>query len=117
MNLIKVVVISQKQDNKKKKEVDAISYEADLKEIKEMFQILKEKLLVKLSEAKTSKEYKNIENIFDYRFVWMVGDIEKLEKKVTQNKFNTIKEATDSIASLKENIMNKMNKIESEEVS
>lgn len=46
----------------------------------------------------------------------MVKDIEDLEKKVTQKKFNTIKEATDSIASLKEKIMNKMRKIESEEV-
>lgn len=102
--------------DKRKREVDSISYEADLKEIKEMFQILKEKLLVKLSEAKTSEDYKNIENIFDYRFVWMVGDIEKLEKKVTQNKFNTIKEATDSITSLKEKIAKIMRKMEGEEV-
>lgn len=105
------------KDDKRKREVDAISYEADLKEIKEMFSKLKAKLILKLSEANTYEEYSKLENVFDYRFVWMVGDIEKLEKKVTQNKFNTIKEATDSIASLKENIMNKMNKIESEEVS
>ena len=63
--------------DKRKREVDSISYETDLKEIKEMFQTLKEKLLVKLSEAKTSEDYRNIENIFDYRFAWMVNDIEK----------------------------------------
>lgn len=102
--------------DKRKREVDSISYEADLKEIKEMFQTLKEKLLVKLNEAKTSEEYDKLENVFNYRFVGMVGDIEKLEKKVTQNKFNTIKEATDSIADLKERITKIMRKMEGEEV-
>lgn len=102
--------------DKRKREVDSISYEADLKEIKEMFQTLKAKLVLKLSEANTYEEYSTLNNVFDYRFVWMVGDIEKLEKKVTQNKFNTIKEATDSIASLKERITKIMRKMEGEEV-
>ena len=104
------------KDDKRKREVDAISYEADLKEIKEMFSKLKAKLVLKLSEANTYEEYSTLENVFDYRFVWMVGDIEKLEKKVTQNKFNTIKEATDSITSLKEKIAKIMRKMEGEEV-
>lgn len=98
--------------DKRKREVDSISYEADLKEIKGMFQTLKEKLILKLSEAKTSEEYSNIDNVFDYHFIWMVIDIEKLERKVTQNSFSTVKEATDSIASLKESIIEKMKKLE-----
>lgn len=102
--------------DKRKREVDAISYEADLKEIKEMFSKLKANLVLKLNEANTYEEYSKLENVFDYHFVWMVGDIEKLEKKVTQNKFNTIKEATDSIVSLKEKIMKTMRKMEGEEV-
>lgn len=101
--------------DKRKREVDSISYEADLKEIKEMFQILKGKLLVKLNEAKTSEDYKNIENVFDYRFAWMVNDIEKFEKKVTQNNFRTIEEATDDIKSLKEQIEVKIRKIDGKE--
>ena len=80
-----------------------------------MFQTLKEKLLVKLSEAKTSEDYRNIENIFDYRFAWMVNDIEKFENKVTQNNFRTIKEATDNIKSLKEQIEVKIKKIDGKE--
>lgn len=98
--------------DKRKREVDSISYEADLKEIKEMFQTLKEKLLVKLSEAKTSEDYENIENIFDYRFVWMVRDIEDFETNVTQNKFRSVKEAADDIAELKEQIAKKIRKID-----
>ena len=98
--------------DKRKREVDAISYETDLKEIKEMFQTLKEKLVLKLSEAKTSEEYKNIEGIIDYRFVWMVSDIEGFERKVTQNNFYTVKEATDSIKSIKEEITKRTRKIE-----
>lgn len=101
--------------DKRKREVDSISYEADLKEIKEMFQTLKEKLVLKLNEANTYEEYSKLENVFDYRFVWMVGDIEKLEKKVTQNKFNTIKEATDSITSIKEKIEVEIRKINGKE--
>jgi hypothetical protein len=100
---------------KRKREVDSISYEADLKEIKEMFQTLKEKLLVKLSEAKTREEYSSIENIFNYRFVWMVRDIENFETNVTQNKFRTVKEATDDIKSLKEQIEVKIRKIDGKE--
>ena len=98
--------------DKRKREVDAISYEADLKEIKGMFQVLKEKLIIKLSEVKTSKEYDDIRDVFDFNFVWMVRDIEQLEKKVNQNSFCTIKEATDSIASLKKKIAEKIRKIE-----
>lgn len=98
--------------DKRKREVDTISYEADLKEIQSMFHVMKEKLIIKLSEAKTSKEYNNIENIVDYKFVWMVKELEEFETKVTQNGFHTIKEATDSIASLKEKIANKTRKIE-----
>ena len=98
--------------DKRKREVDAISYEADLKEIKGMFQVLKEKLIIKLSEAKTSKEYDDARAIFDYYFVWIVRDIEQLEKKVNQNSFCSVKEATDSIASLKEKIAEKTRKIE-----
>ena len=98
--------------DKRKREVDSISYEIDLKEIKEMFQELKEKLLLKLGEAKTSEEYGNIKDIFDYKFVWMVGNIEKFETKVTQNKFRTVEEATDSITRLKEKITEKLRKVE-----
>ena len=100
------------KEDKRKREVDAISYEADLKEIKGMFQVLKEKLIIKLSEAKTSKEYDDIRYVFDFNFVWMVRDIGQLEKKVTQNSFCSIKEATDSIANLKEKIAEKTRKIE-----
>lgn len=101
--------------DKRKREVDSISYETDLKEIKKMFQILKEKLLIKLSEAKTTDEYGSIEDVFDYKFVWMVGDIEKFETKVMQNKFRTVKEATDDIAGLKEQIAKKIRKIDGKE--
>lgn len=101
--------------DKRKREVDSISYEADLKEIKEMFQILKNKLVLRLSEAKTSEDYKNIENIFNYNFVWMVRNIENFETKVMQNKFHTVKEATDNITGLKERIANKIGKIDGKE--
>lgn len=101
--------------DKRKREVDSISYEADLKEIKEMFQTLKEKILIKLSEAKTTEEYRSIEDIFNYKFVWMVRDIEEFEIKVMQNKFHTIEEATGSITRLKEQIAEKIRKIDGKE--
>lgn len=97
--------------DKRKREVDSISYEADLKEIKEMFQILKKKLVLRLSEAKTSEDYKNIESVFNYSFTWIVRDMENFEIKVMQNKFRTVKEATDSITDLKEKIKEKIKNI------
>lgn len=101
--------------DKRKREVDSISYEADLKEIKEMFQILKKKLVLRLSEAKTSGDYKNIESVFDYSFIWMVRDMEDFETKVMQNNFRTVEEATGSITDLKEQIANKTRKIDRKE--
>lgn len=98
--------------DKRKREVDAISYDADLKEIKGMFQTMKEKFILRFSEAKTNKEYDNLREIFNFNFVWMVRDIEEFEKKVTENSFRSVKEATSSITSLKEKITDKINKIE-----
>ena len=45
----------------------------------------------------------------------MVSDIEKFEKKVTQNNFRTVEEANDSIKSLKEQIEVKIRKIDGKE--
>lgn len=101
--------------DKRKREVDSISYEADLKEIKEMFQILKKKLVLRLSEAKTSEDYKNIESVFNYSFTWMVRDMEDFETKVTQNNFRTVEEATNSITNLKEKIKEKIKTLEGSE--
>lgn len=101
--------------DKKKREVDSISYEADLKEIKEMFQTLKEKILIKLSEAKTSNEYRSIEDVFNYEFVWMVNNMEVFETNVTQNGFLTVEEATYSITGLKEQIAGKIKRIDEKE--
>lgn len=98
--------------DKRKREVDSISYEADLKDIKEMFQILKKKLVLRLSEAKTSEDYKNIESVFNYSFTWMVRDMEDFETKVMQNNFSTVKEATNSITNLKEKIKEKIKALE-----
>ena len=98
--------------DKRKKEVDAISYDADLKEIKEMFHTMKEKFIYKLSEAKTEKEYYELGNMLNYSFSWLVRDIENLENKVAQNSFSSIEEAESKIKNIKERIADKMNKIE-----
>ena len=42
-------------------------------------------------------------------------DIEDFETNVTQNKFRTVKEATDDIAELKEQIAKKIRKIDGKE--
>lgn len=110
-NQLKSRLYKYKAD-KKKREVDLISYETDLKEIKKMFQTLKEKIILKLTEAQTIDEYKNVENVFDFRFIWMIQDIEKFEQKVTQNDFYSIEEATDSIKELKEKITEKTKKLD-----
>ena len=80
-----------------------------------MFQILKKKLVLRLSEAKTSEDYKNIESVFNYSFTCMVRDMEDFETKVMQNKFRTVKEATNSIANLKEKIKEKIKILEGSE--
>ena len=98
--------------DKRKREVDAISYESELKNIKEMFSKLKSELILKLSKTETVDEYEKIRDVFDYTFVLIVKRIKYLENKIIQNGFCSIKEATDSITILKNDITDKMKKIE-----
>lgn len=98
--------------DKRKREVDAISYESELKNIKEMFSKLKSELILKLSKTETVDEYEKIRDVFDYTFVLIVKRIKSLENKIIQNGFCSIKEATDSITILKNDITDKMKKIE-----
>lgn len=98
--------------NKRKREVDAISYESELKNIKEMFSKLKSELILKLSKTETVDEYEKIRDVFDYTFVLIVKRIKALENKIIQNGFCSIKEATDSITILKNDITDKMKKVE-----
>lgn len=97
--------------NKRKREVDAISYESELKNIKEMFSKLKSELILKLSKTETVDGYEKIRDVFDYTFVLIVKRIKSLENKIIQNGFCSIKEATDSITILKNDITDKMKKI------
>ena len=99
--------------NKLKKEVDAINYDPELKEIKEMFREIKEKLVFELSRAKASNDYRILSYVIDYKITWIVLDIEKLERKVTQKDFSSIKEATNMIKKIKEDIMDTAEEIES----
>ena len=110
-NQLKSRLYKYKAD-KKKREVDLISYEADLKEIKKMFQTLKEKIILKLTEAQTIDEYKNVEDVFNFRFIWMAQDIKKFEQKVIQNGFDSVEEAADSIKELKEKITEKTKELD-----
>ena len=77
-----------------------------------MFSKLKSELILKLSEAKNENEYENLSNVFNYNFVLIVKRIKALENKIIQNGFCSIKEATDSITILKNDITYKMKKIE-----
>lgn len=97
---------------KRKREVDAISYESELKNIKEMFSKLKSELILKLSKTETVDGYEKIRDVFDYTFVLIVKRIKSLENKIIQNGFCSIKEATDSITILKNDITDKIKKIE-----
>lgn len=110
-NQLKSRLYKYKAD-KKKREVDLISYEADLKEIKKMFQTLKEKIILKLTKAQTIDEYKNVEDVFNFRFIWMAQDIKKFEQKVIQNGFDSVEEAADSIKELKEKITEKTKELD-----
>ena len=58
------------------------------------------------------REYEKIRDVFDYTFVLIVKRIKSLENKIIQNGFCSIKEATDSITILKNDITDKMKKIE-----
>ena len=102
------------KENKRKKEVDAISFKEDLNDIKKMFLKLKEEFILKFNNAKTYKEYKVLNEIVDYDFLWIVRDIENLEHKVIMNGFESINDASNSIEVLKSNIANKMKLLETE---
>lgn len=97
--------------DKNKREVDAVRWEPELREIEEMFQALKAKLVFKLNKAQTAEEYNCIEKIFNYRFVWLANDIEKFKTKATAKEFRSVEQATNNVTSIKERIIEKLNNL------
>lgn len=73
---------------------------------------MKEKIILKLTEAQTIDEYKNVEDVFNFRFIWMAQDIKKFEQKVIQNGFDSVEEAADNIKELKEKITEKTKELD-----
>jgi hypothetical protein len=83
--------------NKRKAEVEATDYTAEIIKIENEFAILKAEIISKFTNANTYEEYKIISNITDHKLVWLVRNIAEFKNSAITKAFTSNKQAQDSI--------------------
>jgi hypothetical protein len=91
---------------KRSKEASKVDYTQDITEIENSFAELKEDILTRLTKAETAEDYEKIKNVMDYRFVWVVRDIENIKKHANEKSFTSVESAKNKIKEVKETIIN-----------
>lgn len=89
---------------KRKKEASEIDYTQDIRDIEKSFDELKEELIMKLTKAETSNDYRKITDVVSYTFYYMVRDIEDIKNHVNKKSFVSIDFARKKIERVKETI-------------
>lgn len=94
---------------KRKQEVDLINYDEVLEKFKERFELLQNDLLLKLANAKCSKDFEKIKSVFGwYGIDYLLKCIEDFEDRTNNKKFRSVENAKCEI----ENITKTLEEIE-----
>jgi hypothetical protein len=86
--------------DKRKKEVQATDYTAEIIKIKKAFTTLKTEIVSILMNASTYEDYKMLSNITDHKLVWLVRDIENFKNNAITKSFISNEQAQDSMNSI-----------------
>jgi hypothetical protein len=87
------------KENKRKEEVKATDYTAQITEINSEFAKLKAGIIAKLAAAETYEEYDIIHHVTDYTLAWLVRDITSIKDKASAKTFASPQEADSAINS------------------
>lgn len=90
---------------KRAKEVSEIEFTQDIADIDNSFAEFKEEIITKLTNAETSEDYGKIENLINYKFVWVVRDIENIKKHANEKSFTSVDSARNKIEEVKTTII------------
>lgn len=90
--------------DKRAKEAAEIDYTQDIIEITISFTELKTETITLLTKAETAEEYRKIENVLNYRFAWLVQDIENVKKHADEKNFTSVYSAMNMINGIKAKI-------------
>jgi len=96
---------------KRAREASEIDYTQDITDIENSFAELKKEVIAKLTRAETTEDYEKIKNVMDYKFVWVVRDIENIKKHAREKSFTSVDSAINKIKEVKETIANFKSKI------
>ena len=96
--------VAKYRQEKLAKEAAKVDFSQNVIEIENSFAELKNEIITKLTEAKTSEDYKKISNTMDYSFVWMVRAIEDIQRRVNEKSFTSVSSARDKIERVKADI-------------
>ena len=89
---------------KRLREAASRDYTAEVAEIKSRFAGLKTEIIVALTNAETPDDYKKVCDVQDFRFPWMVRDIQEIEKHAEANDFSSVQAAMSAINEVLESI-------------
>ena len=89
---------------KRQREAASRDYTAEVAEIKSRFAGLKTEIIVALTNAETPDDYKKVCDVQDFRFPWMVRDIQAIEEHAEANDFSSVQAATTAINNVLETI-------------
>lgn len=82
---------------KRLREAASRDYSSEIAEIRTRFADIKRGIIAALTNAETLDDYKKVCDIQDFRFPWMVRDIQTIEKHAENNDFPSVQEATKAI--------------------
>jgi len=86
--------------DKRKKEVQATDYTAEIIKIEKAFTTLKTEIVSILTNANTYEDYKMLSYITDHKLVWLVRDIENFKNNAITKSFISNEQAQDSMNSI-----------------
>lgn len=96
--------LRQYKTEKRAREASELDYTQDIIDIEKSFASLKNEVITALTNAKTVNDYDKIRNVIDYKFVWVVRDIEDIKKHANEKSFTSVDSAKNKIEEVKEKI-------------
>ena len=101
----------QYKAEKRAKEAAQVDYRKDLTEVVDLFSKLKSEVVKRLTIAETYEDYDILSSVMNYQFSWIVRDIERARKKVSEKSFSSVSDARKTFSDIKDAITKQGNKI------
>jgi hypothetical protein len=97
---------------KRAREAAQVDYTKDLTEVVDLFSKLKSEVIKRLTSAETYDDYDILSSVMNYHMAWIVRDVERAKKKVSENSFSSVSDAQKTFRDIKDAIIKQGSKLE-----